>query len=259
MSREIRAGLVQIDEYGPWTVSPEPRRETDLQSLQASLFADFAAFIGERDGYAFYGRFDNMYAVANEATPDDFRRFQRRVRTRYPVTVSVGLGAASTPAAALGVASERLQAAGGAQDGGRSEAMAVGDAPESGDTGSVTVAHFDVVDVTGEHTDRRNAVDVTLSIRRATLALATHLRSEHGGLAHFVGGDNVIAVCPDLDPAAYETAVDHVATETGIELQVGIGRGATAHAAGDAAKHALERCRETGTRIHGADRVPADH
>jgi GTP cyclohydrolase IIa len=257
MSRAIRTGLIQIDEYGPWTVTPEPRHETDLQSLQASLFEEFATFVGERDGYAFYGRFDNMYAVANEATTEDYRRFQRRVRNRYPVTVSVGVGAGSTPVAALGDASERLQAAGGAQDRDRREALAAGDATPD-DTDPVTVAHFDVVDVTGTHTDRRNAVDVTLSVRRATLALATHLRTEHGGLAHFVGGDNVIAVCPDLDPAAYETAIDHVASETGIELQVGIGRGPTAHAAGGEAKHALERCRETGTRIRGTDRTTAD-
>jgi GTP cyclohydrolase IIa len=257
MSQEIQAGLVQIDEYGPWTVSPEPRRETDLQSLQASLFGEFAALVGEHDGYAFYGRFDNMYAVTNEATPQDYRRFQRRVRNRYPVTVSVGVGAAATPVAALGVASDRLQAAGGAQDQERRGALAAGDGATV-DTGPVTVAHFDVVDVTGTQTDRRNAVDVTLSMRRATLELATHLRSEHGGLAHFVGGDNVIAVCPDLDPAAYKTAIDHVADETGIELQVGIGRGPTAHAAGAEAKHALERCRETGTRIRGTDRAAVD-
>ena len=42
----VQLSLVQIDEYGPWTVTPEPRRETDLQSLQATLYADFADFVG---------------------------------------------------------------------------------------------------------------------------------------------------------------------------------------------------------------------
>ena len=32
--------LIQIDNYGPWTVTPEPRREVDLQTLQSRLYAD---------------------------------------------------------------------------------------------------------------------------------------------------------------------------------------------------------------------------
>ena len=46
----VRTTLVQIDNYGPWTVTPSPRRETDLQSLQARLYADFADFAGREDG-----------------------------------------------------------------------------------------------------------------------------------------------------------------------------------------------------------------
>ncbi|QSG13052.1 Archaeal GTP cyclohydrolase III [Halapricum desulfuricans] len=253
----MQVALIQIDDYGPWTVTPEPRRETDLQSLQASLFADFAEFVGAYDGYAFYGRFDNMYAVVNEIDPTAFERFQRRVRNSYPVTVSVGVGRASTPVEALDVASERLQAAGSAQDGDRREVLAVG-SDEPVETGSVTVGHFDVVDVTGSLTDQRNAVDVTLAIRRATLELVTYLRHEYDSIAHFVGGDNIIAVCPDIGPGAFDDAIEHVSAETGIELQVGVGRGPTAHAAGDEAKAALERCRATGARIRGVDKLPAD-
>jgi len=253
----LQVALVQIDDYGPWTVTPEPRRETDLQALQASLFADFATFVGRHDGYAFYGRFDNMVAVVNDLDPAVFARFQRQVRNRYPVTVSVGVGLAETPVEALGEASDRLQAAGSAQDGTRREILAAG-TEASIETGPVTVGHFDVVDVTGSLTDRENAVDATLAIRRATLELATYLRAEHDSLAHFVGGDNIIAICPDLTPAAFDDAIEHVRAETGIELQVGIGRGPTAHDAGAAAKEALEQCRATGARIRESEQLPAD-
>lgn len=33
---------VQIGNYGPWTVAPEPRREVDLQTLQSRLYADLS-------------------------------------------------------------------------------------------------------------------------------------------------------------------------------------------------------------------------
>jgi GTP cyclohydrolase IIa len=258
VTEPLQVALVQIDDYGPWTTTPTPRRETDLQSLQASLFADFATFVGEHDGYAFYGRFDNMFAVANRPDPTAFARFQRLVRNQYPVTVSVGVGRAVTPAAAMGVASDRLQAARSAQNGQRTEALAIGDDGGQVETGPVTIAHFDVVDVTGSLTDRENALDVTRRIRRASLELETLLGTRHDCLTHFVGGDNVIAVCPTVPADAFQKAIDHVGAETGLELQVGVGHDRTAHAAGEEAKHALETCRETGDRVRGTETLPAD-
>ncbi|GAG70614.1 unnamed protein product, partial [marine sediment metagenome] len=38
--KKIQLTLVQIDNYGPWTVTPEPRGEAELQTLQAELFAE---------------------------------------------------------------------------------------------------------------------------------------------------------------------------------------------------------------------------
>ncbi len=120
----VQFSLVQLDDYGPWTVTPEPRRETSLQALQSRLYADLADFVGDRDGYVFPGRFDNMVAATNGIDPADHRRFQERVRNHYPVTASVGVGTGTTPVEALGAASERLQATGSAQDADRCERLA---------------------------------------------------------------------------------------------------------------------------------------
>ena len=57
--------LIQIDNYGPWTVTPKPRREVDLQTLQSRLYADFSQLFGMKKGYVFFSRFDNMIAVTN--------------------------------------------------------------------------------------------------------------------------------------------------------------------------------------------------
>ncbi|MFC7175651.1 GTP cyclohydrolase IIa [Halosegnis marinus] len=242
---------VQVDDYGPWTTTPRPRRETDLQALQARLFADVADFVGGRDGYAFAGRFDNMVGTATRIETDTFERLQERVRNRYPVTVSIGVGTGETPAAALDAAGSVISDAGSAQ-GDRRETL--GDRVAEGFDGApdtVTVAHFDVVDATGTYTDAVSPTRAELDIRGGVLSLAEYLHDEHGAVTQFVGGDNAIAVTPALDRAAVAAATDHVRAEVGVDLQVGVGRGPTAHAAGDEAKHALETCRETGRRAHG--------
>ncbi|MGM0604495.1 MAG: GTP cyclohydrolase III [Halobacteriota archaeon] len=243
--------LIQIDNYGPWTVTPEPRREMDLQTLQSRLFADIAQFIGSRDGYVFFTRFDNMVAVTNGMDERDHVLLQETVRNRYPVTVSLGVDVASTPAAALEGATEMLQSAGSAQDADRTEVLGGSYLTERAD-GDVHVAHFDVNDATGKYTDQLNEFDSFIHIERGYASLMEYMRREHGGLSFFVGGDNIISVPPSLSSGEYQAAIDHVFESVGVELKVGIGTGTSAHEAGIAAKHALEACRFDGTSVEFA-------
>ena len=43
----IQVALVQYDEYELWTDTPGPRHETDLQSLEASLFGASLDSVGD--------------------------------------------------------------------------------------------------------------------------------------------------------------------------------------------------------------------
>jgi len=80
---------VQIDNYGPWTVTPKPRREVDLQTLQSRLYADLCQLFGNRDGYVFFARFDNMVAVSNGLDVAHHELIQESVATlRLMVTGS---------------------------------------------------------------------------------------------------------------------------------------------------------------------------
>jgi GTP cyclohydrolase IIa len=244
--------LVQIDNYGPWTVTPEPRREMDLQTLQSRLFADMAQYIGNRGGYVFFTRFDNMVAVTNGLDRRDHELLQESVGNRFPVTVSLGVGVDEVPIEALETATERVQAAGSAQSSDRSEALA--GAFHGGDPADddVHVAHFDVNDATGKYTDQLNEFDSFINIEQGYASLMKYMREEHGALSFFVGGDNVIAACPDLSHDEYRGAIDHVAADADVQLKVGVGSGATPHEAGFAAKHALEDCRYEGTLVEFA-------
>jgi len=246
--------LVQLDNYGPWTVTPEPRREADLQTLQSRLYADLSQFLGTRDGYAFFTRFDNMIAVTNGIDRADHRRLQESLRNRYPVTVSLGIGTGANPTDALVDATAHLQAAGSAQDAERREVLA-GDPLTSAERADddVRIAHFDVNDATGKYTDELDAFSTFVRIEQGYAALMRTLHDEHDGLAFFVGGDNVIALVPDLDRATYAEVIERVRVEADMSLKVGVGAGRTATDAGMAAKHALEVCREEGTIVEGTD------
>ncbi|GGL42988.1 GTP cyclohydrolase IIa [Halarchaeum grantii] len=244
--------LVQLDNYGPWTVTPEPRREADLQTMQSRLFADLSQFFGTRDGYVFFTRFDNMIAVTNGADLEDHARVQESIRNRYPVTVSLGIGTGASPTDALVDATAHLQAAGSAQDAERREVL--GGQPLADDERAdddVHIAHFDVNDATGKYTDELDAFSTFVRIEQGYASLMRVLHDEYGGLGFFVGGDNVVAIVPELDRAAYEAVIEHVRAEADMSLKVGVGSGHTATDAGLAAKHALERCREDGTIVEG--------
>jgi GTP cyclohydrolase IIa len=238
---------IQIDNYGPWTVTPEPRREMDLQTLQSRLFADMAQFVGSRDGYVFFTRADNMVAVTNGMDRRDHEVLQESVRNRYPITVSLGTAVDPVPVEALEGATAEVQNAGSAQDQHRTEVLG-GEYRDLQD-GDVHIAHFDVNDATGKYTDRLNEFDSFTRIEQSYASLMRYLREANGGLSFFVGGDNIISVVPEMSFAEYEAALDHVSEDAGIELKVGVGTGSTAAEAGMSAKHALEDCRYEGTRV----------
>jgi GTP cyclohydrolase IIa len=241
---------VQIDNYGPWTVTPEPRREVDLQTLQSRLYADLSQLVGNRDGYVFFSRFDNMIAVTNGLDMADHELIQESVSNRYPVTMSLSVAAGRSPANALGTATEQLQDAGSAQDQHRREILRGRTIDEQfREPDDIQIAHFDVNDATGKYTDELNEFDTFIHIEQGYAELMRHMREAHDALSFFVGGDNVIAVCPDMTQSGYQEAIDHVSDAVDVDLKVGVGRGKTASDAGMDAKHALEECRTTGSDV----------
>lgn len=250
----IQATVFQADDYGPWTVTPAPRPEMDLQILQSRLYAEIAGVVGDREGYAFYTRGDNVVGITNGIDRDAHERLQASLGNRYPVTVSVGIGTGETPATALSEASSQLRAAGSAQDEART-AVCRGETLET-EIGEVTVGHFDIENATGRLTDRLDAFEAYTTIQQWYGTLARRLYSDHDALAFFVGGDNVVAVCPTLDRAIYHDVIEYVTDQTDVPFRVGVGTGTTAREAGMAAKHGLERGRERDRDVVLVDQPP---
>jgi len=240
----VRATLIQIDNYGPWTVTPEPRRETDLQALQSSLYADLCTGFGAHDALVFFSRFDNVVAFTEGVSVEQHRAVQRSVGNRYPVTVSMGVADAETPKDAVGRASTLLQEEGSAQDAERVGRLA----SDVNGGGRTQVAHFDIENATERYTDEIDAYGCHLLVERAGMALMDEMWKRDAA-TFFVGGDNYIAVAPSLDEEGYAEVVETVEERTDVELKVGVGEGETPEAAGMKAKTCLERSRNGGGRV----------
>ena len=212
----IQMTLIQIDNYGPWTVTPRPRTESDLQMLQASLFADLNNHFGNKKGLVFFTRFDNLLAISNGLDEEDHLRIQRSIRNRYPITVSMGVGAAETPHEAQKLATIALQKAGSAQSGERKEILAV-DSLVSEEDSFVQAAHIDINSVTETLTDIESAFDTSFMVNKAQHYLMTKLIKK-GALLFFIGGDNFMSPCNGLSEQEIEDIMVEIDEEIGIKV-----------------------------------------
>ena len=219
----IQMTLIQIDNYGPWTVTPRPRTESDLQILQAELFADVQRLIAAKKGLVFLTRFDNLLAVTNGLNEEDHMRIQRSIRNRYPITISMGVGAAETAHEAQRLATIALQKEGGAQSSGRKEILAINNLIENPEDSFVQAAHIDINSVTETLTDIESAFDTSFMVNKAQHYLMTKLR-EKGALLFFIGGDNFMSPCNGLSEDDLTQILKEIDEEIGIGLKAGIGR-----------------------------------
>ena len=237
----IQMTLIQIDNYGPRTVTPRPRTESDLQILQARLFADLNSYFGSKKGLVFFTRFDNLLAISNGINEEDHLRIQRSIRNKYPITVSMGVGAADTPHEAQKLATIALQKAGSAQSGERKEILAI-DSLVSEEDSFVQAAHIDINSVTETFTDIESAFDTSFSVNKAQHYLMTKL-IKRGALLFFIGGDNFMAPCNGLTEKDIEDLMIEIDEEIGIKLKAGIGRAKNAEDAAYMADIGLEEIR----------------
>lgn len=244
----IQMTLIQIDNYGPWTVTPRPRTESDLQILQAELYADIQRQVAARKGLVFYTRFDNLLAITNGLTVEDHLRIQRSIRNRYPITISMGIGAAETPHEAQKLATIALQKEGGAQSSERKEILAVDSIIENPEDSFVQVAHIDINSVTETLTDIESAFDTSFMVNKTQHYLMTKL-VKRGALLFFIGGDNFMSPCNGLSEKDIENLLVEIDEEIGIGLKAGIGRSDNAEDAAYMADIGLEEIRDKNNEM----------
>lgn len=241
----IQITLIQIDNYGPWTVTPGPRHEPDLQALQSRLYGDLEREFGAHGGIVFFNRFDNLIAISNGMDYDDHLLIQDSIRNRYPITISMGIGTAQTAFEAQKIATEMIQKGGGAQNAERKEILNI-DSLADKDDSEVRIAHIDIDDITNTLTDIKTAFDTSIEVYKVLYILMDEI-SKVGSMCFFIGGDNYMAPINNVTEDELQKVLDNVYEKTGIHLKAGIGIGKKALKAADLADIGLEEIRAKKT------------
>lgn len=241
----IQITVIQIDNYGPWTVNPNPRRESDLQALQSRLYCDLNLQFGAHKGLVFYTRFDNLIAITNGIDLTTHERIQDSIKNRYPFTISMAVASGKTPYEAQTLATKKIQEHGSAQDAFRKEILDVANDFVL-DNGYVQLAHVDINDITGTSTDLDTAYDTYLSVKEVQLKLMKELK-QYGAMGFFIGGDNFMCPCNGMTENDFIEMFDEIKASTGVELKAGIGIGKTAEDASNMADIGLELIRDGKT------------
>lgn len=237
----IQITLIQIDNYGPWTVTPGPRAEPDLQTLQSRLYGDLEREFGARGGILFFNRFDNLIAVSNGINEEDHRKIQESIRNRYPITISMGVAARPTPFEAQKVATEMIQKGGGAQSDKRCEVLNI-ESLASDEESKVQISHIDINNITTTLTDVENAYDTSITVYEVLVELMKELK-KFGGLCFFIGGDNYMAPSNGITKTELTNALKNVDEKTGVTLKAGVGISKYGGRAADLADLGLEDIR----------------
>lgn len=241
----IQVTLIQIDNYGPWTVTPGPRFEPDLQTLQSRLYGDIEREFGAHDCIVFFNRFDNLIAISNGMDYDDHKKIQESIRNRYPITISMGVGCAETAYEAQKIATKMIQEKGGAQSSERSEVLNIDSLVEEADS-TVQIAHIDINDITNTLTDIETAYDTSLYVYNVLNELMIEFKKENG-MCFFIGGDNYMAPSNNIDPEELRRLLEVVDKKTNVKLKAGIGIARTPGKAADLADIGLEEIRADNT------------
>ncbi len=239
--KKIQLTLVQIDNYGPWTITPEPRREAELQALQARLFTELEQQFGSRKGLIFPTRFDNLLAITNSISLEEHRAIQRVINEKFPVTVSMSVGAAPTSYEAQVQATLALQHVGGSRSSER-KGVLVGTCVGEPDEDWVQIAHMDVNHST-LITDSEPIYDTHLLLQRTHLALMSALLRRNA-LVFYTGGDNFMAASNGLEAGELAAVFSEVKRELGVELKAGVGAARTAELAAHLASEGLHEIRK---------------
>ena len=239
--------LIQIDNYGPWTTTPLPKKEAYLQSLQAGIYRTLQKKFSSKKALVFPLRYDNLLAITNGMDEKAHRTILDQLKYKFPVSLSMSVATGSTPYEAQGNATKRLSREGGAKHAHRKSVLAIDGLSDD----PLSIAHADIDSIT-IHTDS-NVYDSYVRVVSTGQSLINHL-APYGALVFYMGGDNFIIPCGNAEKKDFLSVFKAIEQESGVSLKAGIGTGRNAEEAVGLASMGLKKI-----RLGAGERVIESH
>ncbi len=239
--QSVRISVLELIGYREWTETLGPDREWLIQKTQADVYRAIQLKVSELGGFVIPIRYDYMILLASNLNEKDHRKILKVVKKYSPVEPRIASSCSETPLAAEEVASNLLQ---------ETEAGEVHYEDCKNKEVSV-VAHVDADDITG--------LTKTIGAYKAyikVLNVLSYLRSrliEWGGMAEYLGGDNVLMILP---PNNYHQILEEsIKKVRELKLKIGVGVAPTFRKALLLAADALSDLREHDHRFKIAVRI----
>ncbi|MCE4625912.1 MAG: GTP cyclohydrolase IIa [Desulfurococcales archaeon] len=222
----MRLALIELMGYREWTESLGYDREWLIQEAQASIYRSLQDTVSSMRGFAMPLRHDFLLAVSTGLSREQHEAILDKVRLESRIPVRMASVPGLNPSEALNKAHKLLQR------------VAPGEVEYvDGDDGRTVMAHVDINGISRK-TRERGLVE-SLVVISEFIATVTKMAAKHGGIAQYLGGDNIIVLLPDNDYMAFAEAVVEVS-----DVKVGIGVSRLPRRAMELSSKALHMIRE---------------
>lgn len=227
----MRIALVELVGYREWTESLGDDREWIIQAGQARLYERLQLAAAGLGGFVFPLRYDYLLILATGLGREDLKGLLDTARYTSMMPVRMGSAAGRRPAEAVL----------------RAQRMLVGTRPgslsyEEGDDGVTVLAHVDINDITSS--TRTNGIPASLVDIADLVAGVTRLANKYGGIAQYLGGDNVLVLLPD---EGYQEFAEEAVKMFNVKVGIGVARLArTAMKLSSRALHDIRESRSEG-------------
>ncbi|MGC9112863.1 GTP cyclohydrolase IIa [Acidilobus sp.] len=220
MSGCVKVTLVELARYREWTELLGSDREWRIQEEQSRIYSRAQEAASSRGGLAIPLRYDYLLLLTSGLSDDDVRAIVDSIKEESPVEVRYSTAASRSPAAAVSSAFAILRGNAGGQREDCSQEVSV-------------LGHVDLDDVTGL-TERTDPLEAFHRVQELLHYVSREARL-YGGIAQYLGGDNILVVMP-VDN--YEALARRL-SETD-RVKVGVGVSATPRRAAELATKSLD-------------------
>ncbi len=235
----MRLALIELVGYREWTESLGEDREWIIQYAQADTYRRLQHAAANLGAFVLPLRYDYMLVVSTGLSQNEHMLILDEVRLSSRIPVRMVSISGETPRLIVEEAYKLL------------DSVPLGTLKFlPGNDGLSVMAHVDINGITGQ--TRREGLINSLLVIWEVISKVSRVAYEHGGVAQYLGGDNIIVLLPDSN---YEDFATDIVNKT--DVKVGIGHAKRPRKAMELAARALHMIR--AGEVSGKINIISEH